>query len=799
MIISICKRLTLAALLILSSINHTYPNTSDQTPPAAEEQPAQQASAQDTELQEHFQKILTRRLDEFKTIDRVLQDLLLLIDNSASINSIKKSELRESAIAMRDLIKNINDEVFAQIDPGTLQLLSHISKELTKHVIHALNNHLTTLPPFDIEQAMTRLAPIDVTLEDLYADFEISGKLLQKLEEKAGSAGLRWYNKAYRKFDKWVIQPSEKYSVGSRLKKLAVAAALGTWLWWHTDSHNPTLRNWLGYSPRLGAGNSINQEWHAGNNADQAPRPLGWLGNLEGLFIEGRLGYIPVGAYLAYMLYNDTMSEVASGSSFLSRKVHKLHNFLKGGAYYQNFEKPDEKFSVNPRITFKDIIGMENAKDKLSFIVKYMENPEQYDRSRNGSDKGFLLTGPAGSGKTYIVEGLAGEIKEMYKRKGKRPEDFNFFVLNATFIQQEGIKNLIDRAKALAPCILFIDEIDLLGLQRVSGNTAMLSEFLTSMSGALEQDPDKAVFIIAATNKPENIDHALLRDGRLGTEIHFEYPTFNERVEYLTRRLSKLANINNFDVHKLAQETEGKTFEALSSLIRNAFQRGVLRNQALTQDLLMQGLDEAVYKIIPSTNWMAPEEKKLVAAYQAGRALATVLLGHEQLAKVTIKPYLSNVKEEFAFDQFIKHDLQQQKKHKYGKIYTFHTYETKNINTLEQKLALCKQALAGFAAEKIVLGSSGYSNHPEFGQQALDVATSVVTEGVDIYNPHFPQELRAKYVEKALELKKKCEHDVTKLLEQHKDALNKIVQALMEKETLTGQEVMQIAGIVKAA
>ncbi|HSW73701.1 MAG TPA: AAA family ATPase, partial [Candidatus Limnocylindria bacterium] len=524
-------------------------------------------------------------------------------------------------------------------------------------------------------------------------------------------------------------------------------------------------------------------------------RTLKWPGELEALLIEGKLGYAPIGAYLAYDVWTETTPELSSGTSFFSKKFYKLHNFLKGGTYRHHFEKPDEKYAVNPRITFKDIIGMNHAKEILSVIVKYMENPETFDGRKLTPEKGYLLTGPTRTGKTFIVEGLAGEIKEMYKRKGKRPEDFHFFVLNANFILQGGIKSLIEEAKALSPCILFIDEIDLLSLQRGSGNAALLSEFLTAMSGALENDPDKVVIIIAATNKPENLDIALRQRGRLGKEIRFEYPNYQERKEFFERRISKLANLNNFDIPQLARETEGKSFEDMNALIRTAFQRGILRGQTLTHKLLEASLDEEVRNIIMSDSTLSPEEKQLVAIHMAGQALAVVLLKNEQLAKVTIKPFLANVKEESAFDQFYKHELQQQKKIKNGRIYTFRQHDTKNINSYTQKLALCQQALAGFAAEKIILGACGYSNHPESGQQALDIATSIIAEGIDIHNQHFPQELKAKYLEKALALKKKCDEEITALLERHKEALQAITQALIEKETLTGKEVMEIAGL----
>ncbi len=282
-----------------------------------------------------------------------------------------------------------------------------------------------------------------------------------------------------------------------------------------------------------------------------------------------------------------------------------------------------------------------------------MEDPERFDRAKLTPEKGYLLTGPTRTGKSYLAEALAGEIKEMFKRTNKNPDDFNFFTLSASFILAEGIDVLIERAKKYAPCIIFVDEIDLLCLQRAGGNAVELSKFLTSMSGFLESDPEKVVIMIAATNRPQNLDTALRQRGRFGKELRFDYPGFNDRKELFTRRIGALANVNAFDIDKLARETEGKSYEDINALVRAAFQKGIINGEVLNQEALEKCLDEEVRNIIPSSNTepSAPEQELIAAHQKAGQALAVMLLdGKEKLAKVTIKPYLTNLHEEAAWE-----------------------------------------------------------------------------------------------------------------------------------------------------
>jgi cell division protease FtsH len=311
------------------------------------------------------------------------------------------------------------------------------------------------------------------------------------------------------------------------------------------------------------------------------------------------------------------------------------------------------------------------------------------------------------------------------------------------------------------------------------------------MSGCLENnDPSKPVIIIAATNKPENLDIALRQRGRFGKEIRFEYPSAKERRDYFMQKLNTLAiNTDAFNVEQLIKDTEGCSYEQMNALIRSAFQKAKINGELLTQAHLDEALDREIRHII-----MAPlreineNEKRLIAAHQAGLALAVMLLnGNQKLSKVTIRPFLTEIREESVWDQYYLSEDQKQKKISYGRIYTHHDHDTVNFDSFNEKINTCKILLAGHAAETILLGSCGYSYHPEVSQRAFDIAKSIVLQGIDINT--LPDDLKTQYIEKALALRKTYEQEIMALLSAHKDALKLIADALQERETLSYEDI----------
>lgn len=734
-----------------------------------------------------------------KDIGLILEQLSLMVSNHA-IATPNKQEILVNIKESIKFVTSITNETFLHVHPYHIYMISAFNKAMMQHINKALDKHMTTFAPFPVETVMQRQPPTDLTLETLAADIAKNGELLEMVRTRSGIAGLRWYNLAYRAFDYYIMDPAWKYSIPQRLGLTLGLAAIGL----HTaltleKSYKdvPILgaaRQYFGWHPEYaGGGNQISNNQKVG---DPDAHHVGSWGHFNKFWIDRARGYDPVGTAALGGLAALIIKERDKISNVFSKIFRKIHNKLRGGQYAEK-QLVEDKFLIKPRVTFKDLVGLEYEKEILGNIVTYMENPERFDRAKLTPEKGYLLTGPTRTGKSFLAEALAGEIKEMFKRTNKNPDNFNVFVLSASFIHQEGIDNIIERAKKLSPCILFIDEIDLLMLQRgVGAGSELLGKFLSSMSGVLENDPDKVVIMMAATNRPEHLDHALRQRGRYGKELRFQYPSFKHRKEHLNNKIGVLANLDDFDIDKLARETEGKSFEDLNSMVRAAFLKGIIKGEMLKQATLEACLDEEILHIIPyDANPPSTSEKELVATHQAGQALSVLLLnGKDRLAKVTIKPYLTQLQDEAAWAQYDPNNKDnKQKKIQYGKIHTWHYEDLKDMHRYEDKVAQCKIQLAGFAAEQLMLGSCGYSYHQEASATALEIAKSIVTKGININS--MPEQLKNEYFIKAMKLKDECEEAIAKLLAQHKDKIKKIADALLKQETLTGEQVAAIAGL----
>jgi len=474
---------------------------------------------------------------------------------------------------------------------------------------------------------------------------------------------------------------------------------------------------------------------------------------------------------------------------FFDEKISILTNKLKGGSY---LKKANKLQGIIEEVYFDDLVGLNHVKDFYSNLIAYLENPEPFDRLGISPPKGCLLIGDTRTGKSYSVQALFTELNKMLERDNRKNE-FKFFELTSSEINSEGIGYLLSIIKSCAPCIVFIDEIDLLDLQR-RGKNSMLSEFLTCMSGALSNgDSKNQVIIIAATNRPENLDEALRTPGRFGKELRFEYPSFKDRKEFITKQLDKLSlNLELFDIDKLTQETEGKAYEALKLLINQSVLKSRIRGEILTQKHLEETLNEIIRNVIEENFKDIPQhEKELLSIHFSGHALALILLDmHIKLASVTIKPVMTHIKEEFMGSHLWQNENNKQKRIEYGEIFTHHNHDTINIMNKEEKLGLCKYYLAGIAAEEIIFGSCGFSCHTQDKEKALTLIKSLVFEGIDA--GRLPKDIQTQLYNEAFALLSVCKQEIVSLLTPHKETLLSIAQTLQKRNTLSQKDVLHI-------
>lgn len=353
-------------------------------------------------------------------------------------------------------------------------------------------------------------------------------------------------------------------------------------------------------------------------------------------------------------------------------------------------------------------------------------------------------------------------------------------------------------AKLFAPCVLFIDEIDLLNLQR-TGDRTLLADFLQAMSGIANKDPKKQVIIIGTTNKPENLDTALVQPGRLALEIRFEYPTFAERKLFITKRLNKFAidpAAFDIDVDSLAHQTQDRSFEDIKMMLDSAFIHIGIQGQTISQDTLEWALDNKLRKIVDvETKEVSEQEKRLLAAHYAGQALTHILLDmDEKVAKITTRQVVVKVKEESVYEQY--YAQQKQTGLEQGALFTYLEQDTYDVKSHQELAKKAKTLLAARVAERIVTNNCSTL----FGwkkNSAFNMIKTLVTDGVDFQSlSKGAQDTISDTVQEKL---KEFEDEMHALLMEHKDVLIALTNALQIKQTLTFHEIMAIVNTVHAS
>ncbi len=528
--------------------------------------------------------------------------------------------------------------------------------------------------------------------------------------------------------------------------------------------------------------------------------PVGYLSWLE-ILGERSLEVISfsVPPLILFDVIKPTLKEWGSYSyDWVKGRLSQLMSFLRGGPVKRQMDMWAEK---EIKITFDDVIGNEHAKESLSHIVAYIVDYEKYDRAGIIPETGILLVGPPRTGKTYIAEALAGTIKMAFQERGSN-ETIRLLSFTTAELKQYGISTVLLGAKALAPVVLFIDEIDTGRFQR-EGDSVGLGELQVAMS-TLNRDKSKKVIILAATNKPENLDYALLEPGRFGKHIHFTYPTTNERKEYLQRELTKRsANINEEYIDKLAHESEGCSYDALNEVIVTALQRAKMRGSILTWEDLDAAFDEEINKIIIDEQTIPESEQYIIAAHQAGHAyMRTVLNPSLQLTKVTIRPTAAKINEQSVISKYFDNNSttnnKNQKDNKtveYGKIFTAHNTQSLKFETYKDLINELIISLAGHCAEKVLFGASSHSYHTSDINEALSIAKHLVFNGMQ--EKDMPKKVKEQKLAEAYELVKKHEQEVTEQLMEHKQELIVLTNILFKQKTLVASDIIEIIKLVE--
>ena len=495
---------------------------------------------------------------------------------------------------------------------------------------------------------------------------------------------------------------------------------------------------------------------------------------------------VPTGALFAAYIKNDATK------AYEKLKIYK--NRLDDH-FFGTSKKSSEEASTRTE-RFKDIVGREEVKAELNRVIEYICNPDRFDRAGIKVERGYLLAGEPQTGKTLMAKALAGEISAALERQGKN-QKMRLFEISTENLAKKGIAYYMDLAKTFSPCILFLDELDLLRLQR-DGDNKTLSEFLTTMSGSLNTNEKDQVIILAATNKPENLDFALRQHGRFGKMFWFDKPTFKHRVEFFIKECEKrCSNPDNFNIISLAQQTEGCSFGSLDIVFKKGLMHAKLENAPVSQLHFEKAIDFEIRKLIPSGYSIAPDKEAVIAARQAGKALVSILLAPAKtLCSVTILPITQELEEEHVTQQYNFGEMKKkdQRAVRYGNIFAYHLYDSLDIQTQEEMIKQCKILLASNAAQRVHgLASCAFDKFDK--QEAFNLAKTIIFEGLDA--KEMAKEIRNQKLTQAYRLLEQYEAEMEALLTERKQDLAHIIQALQKHKTLSVGQINELLATSK--
>ena len=441
-------------------------------------------------------------------------------------------------------------------------------------------------------------------------------------------------------------------------------------------------------------------------------------------------------------------------------------------------------------VTFKDVAGQDEAKESLEEIIDFLHNPQKYTAIGARLPKGALLVGSPGTGKTLLAKAVAGEANVPF-----------FSISGSDFVEMfvgvgaSRVRDLFKEAAKVAPCIIFIDEIDTIGKSRDGGRFGggndereqTLNQLLAELDGF---DPGKGIIVLGATNRPEVLDKALLRPGRFDRRITVDRPNLAGRLATLQVHTRNIHLAEDVNLEKIAQATAGCVGADLANLVNEAALRAVrLGRSAVNQNDLLAAFETVIAGSEKKGTVITDEEKRIIAYHEVGHALVAAKQKNAQpVSKITIVP------------------------HTQGALgYTLHLpEEEKFLMSREDILAEIRTLLAGRSSEEVVCHTmtSGAANDieratemarnlvarfgmcEEFDMMALGSVQNQYLDGT--YSMSCAQETYAAADRAVIAIIRQCHEDARRMMAENRELLDKIAAYLLKKETITGQEMMAI-------
>ena len=490
------------------------------------------------------------------------------------------------------------------------------------------------------------------------------------------------------------------------------------------------------------------------------------------------------------ILYYVVMIAVTFGLMTLLTRRMQGGEGLMGG-----FGKSKAKVYMEKQtgVTFRDVAGQDEAKESLQEIIDFLHNPQKYTDIGAKLPKGALLVGSPGTGKTLLAKAVAGEANVPF-----------FSISGSDFVEMfvgmgaSRVRDLFQQAAKVAPCIIFIDEIDAVGRSRDSrmGSNSEQEQTLNQLLSEIDGfEPSKGIVCLAATNRPEILDKALLRPGRFDRRIIVDRPNLQGRLDTLKVHTRKIRLAEDVDLHKIAQATAGAVGADLANLVNEAALRAVRQGrQAVNQEDLLVSFETVIAGTEKKNTVLTDMEKRLVAYHEVGHALIAALEKHSQpVSKITIVPHTSGA---------LGYTMQMPEEEKF-------------LHTTEELLTELRTLVGGRAAEAVVFGvkTTGAANDI---QRATTLARNMITQygmsdslglmsTASVQHEYLDgqaymdcsQDTAALVDREVQALLDRCYSEARAALTENRSLLDEIALYLLSKETITGDELMSFVNAAK--
>ncbi|MBP7854608.1 AAA family ATPase [Candidatus Babeliales bacterium] len=745
-------------------------------------------------MHEVFQKLMTEAKEQTQAIEFCIQQICQTIaKGKIQITAAQKEAVLTEWSLIKEFTAWISEKILVQNTQEALIQGVLFNSVIINYLIKVLSEDVAKININLLQTALAKRCNAPISDDSFFVLAQQNAEKINILIDKADHLGLTWYNKAYRSLKK-----NNAYSLVKATGVIAATAMVASiaLCMYDQPSNNYWYNKFIGARPEqmrdipgyyvLERNQDLSpkvdeygrQVWKFLDTPDQTitQRVITTMGHLRevGLLATSTLLTLNYQSLFAWM-YKDTADWAQE--KFKSA-AHKLDQQLQGIA----------KTNVNKygcdNVSIDDMIGCEDLKQLARNLASFMKYPERYERAQIEEHRGILLSGAPQTGKTFFAKVL----RTLIEQELGDAEHLRFIDFRYLYDRGLNIDEIFAYASFYAPCIIFIDELDMLGVNREKDrfNTAQL---LTCMQGL--EKTSKQIIVIAATNKPDQLDNALLVDGRFGKHIHIDLPRYTDRLTFFNRELDKRCiNLDPKFIDCMAQETEGSIYNNLNRIINEAILIASTETRAVTQKDFERAIDAEI-RHIQYNQSMSEQERRIVAIYQAGKAVARHALETiKEVVKVTIYPVVKNIKtteaglvmsstgqkpgenEKLAgskAEQFIK----------LGEVFTKSTTNYSDLlgNSEQEKECLC--LCAGNAALKIFFDQYFDQCNKQDRAEAMAIIYNIVGQGEKIDD----------YIKtEALKLKHEFDERIINILLAHKDLIEKIANKLLEQSTIDRYE-----------